>query len=112
MKHVAPKESSLAMCKRLGSILVGVAALAACSSAQAQQRIGGETPQNMLAAQIRLQGFACDKALGATQDVKRSRPDHDVWVLKCSNATYRVSRPPDMAAKVEPLPQVRRRERP
>jgi hypothetical protein len=26
-----------------------------------------------------------------------------VWVLKCSNATYRVSRFPDMAAKVEPL---------
>lgn len=62
-----------------------------------------ETPQSMLAAQIRAQGFACDKSLSALKDNKRSRPDHAVWVLKCSNASYRVSRAPDMAAKVEPL---------
>ncbi|WP_445221929.1 hypothetical protein ACKWRH_19615 [Bradyrhizobium sp. Pa8] len=69
------------------------------SAAQAAE----EMPKEMLAAQIRTQGFACDKALGATRDVKRSRPDHAVWVLKCSNANYRVSRAPDMAAKVQPL---------
>ncbi|MBR0696432.1 hypothetical protein [Bradyrhizobium lablabi] len=63
-----------------------------------------QTPQSVLSAQIRLQGFTCDKALGATRDKKRSRPDYAVWVLRCSNATYRVSRPPDMAAKVEVLP--------
>lgn len=63
-----------------------------------------ETVQSMLAAQIRLQGFSCEKALAATRDAKRDRPDYSVWVLKCSNATYRVSRAPDMAAKVEPLP--------
>jgi len=85
-------------------ILAGAAFLASCLSAQAQQTSGAETPQDMLAAQIRLQGFACDKPLGATKSVKRSRPDHDVWVLRCSNARYRVSRVPDMAAKVERLP--------
>ena len=63
----------------------------------------GETPQDMLAAQIRLQGVACDKPLGAVRDAKRSKPDHEVWDLKCSNATYRISRFPDMAAKVERL---------
>ncbi|WFU43162.1 hypothetical protein QA640_12335 [Bradyrhizobium sp. CB82] len=62
-----------------------------------------ETPQTMLAAQIRLQGFTCDKALGARKDARRSKPDHAVWVLRCGNATYRVSRAPDMAARVEPL---------
>ncbi|MGQ0683010.1 hypothetical protein [Bradyrhizobium sp.] len=66
------------------------------STAQAQ-----ETVQSMLAAQIRTQGFVCDKALGAVKDAGRSKPDHPVWVLKCSNANYRVSRVPDMAAKVE-----------
>ncbi|MEK9281784.1 MULTISPECIES: hypothetical protein [unclassified Bradyrhizobium] len=76
---------------RPGSGLVG--------SAQAAE----ETVQTMLAAQIRTQGFTCEKALGATKDAKRSKPDHDVWVLKCSNANYRVSRAPDMAAKVVPL---------
>ncbi|MGY3037250.1 hypothetical protein ACVIIV_006420 [Bradyrhizobium sp. USDA 4354] len=63
----------------------------------------GERPQDMLAAQTRMQGFACDKPLGASKDTKRSKPDHAVWVLRCSNANYRVSRFPDMAAKVEAL---------
>ncbi len=69
----------------------------------APQPTMAETAGEMLAAQIRLQGFACDKAIGARRDSKRSRPDHAVWVLKCSNASYRVSRAPDMAARVEPL---------
>ena len=68
------------------------------------QPVVEETPQTMLSAQIRTQGFSCDKALGATRDKKRSRPDRAVWVLKCSNASYRVTRSPDLAAKVEPLP--------
>ena len=72
--------------------------LTACLAQTAQ-----ETPQSMLATQIRMQGFACDKPLGAIRDRRRSKPDHAVWVLKCSNATYRVSRAPDMAAKVETL---------
>ncbi|MBR0956307.1 hypothetical protein [Bradyrhizobium japonicum] len=62
-----------------------------------------ETLQSMLAVQIRSQGFVCDKALSAIKDRRRSKPDHGVWVLKCSNANYRVSRAPDMAARVEPL---------
>jgi hypothetical protein len=68
------------------------------------QPVVEETPQTMLSAQIRTQGFSCDKALGATRDKKRSRPDRAVWVLTCSNASYRVTRSPDLAAKVEPLP--------
>ena len=63
-----------------------------------------ETVQSMLAVQIRSQGYSCDKALGAVRDAKRSKPDYEVWVLRCSNANYRVSRWPDLAAKVEVLP--------
>jgi len=63
----------------------------------------GETPKDVLAAQIRMQGVACEKPLSAMRDAKRSKPDHAVWVLKCSNATYRISRFPDMAAQVEQL---------
>jgi hypothetical protein len=62
-----------------------------------------QTVQNVLAAQIRTQGYPCDQALGAKKDARRSKPDHDVWVLRCSNATFRISRAPDMAAKVEVL---------
>ena len=60
-----------------------------------------ETVQGMLSAQVRTQGFACDNALKATKDTRRSKPDREVWVLKCSNATYRVSRAPDLVAKIE-----------
>ena len=84
------------MRRTLGSIILSMAVLVPPSAK-------AETVPDILAAQIRIQGYACDKAVSAVQDKKRSRPDHDVWVLKCSNATYRVSRFPDMAAKVETL---------
>lgn len=79
-------------------MLASVLALGGASAQTAD-----ETVQNMLAAQIRSQGFVCEKPLSATQDTNLSKPDHAVWVLKCSNANYRVSRAPDMAAKVQQL---------
>ena len=95
------------MHKSLGLILLAAAAVLFSPLVRAQQAtatmVASETPQSMLAAQIRMQGFTCDKPLGALRDTKRSRPDRGVWVLKCSNATYRITRAPDMAAKVEPL---------
>lgn len=75
-----------------------------CSpNAKAQQNLGAETPQQMLSAQIRSQGFVCEKTLSARPDKKRSRPDYEVWILRCSNATYRVGRAPDLPAKIEVL---------
>ena len=62
-----------------------------------------QTVMSMLAAQIRTQGFACDEPQKATRDVKLSKPDCDVWVLTCKNATYRIGRYADMAAKGEKL---------
>ena len=83
--------------------VLALALASALALGAATAQAAEETVQDMLAAQIRSQGFACDKPTGASRDAKRSRPDHAVWVLKCGNATYRVSRAPDMAAKVEPL---------
>jgi hypothetical protein len=62
-----------------------------------------ETAKNMLAAQIRTQGFACDKPLRATRDTKLSKPNYAVWILKCENAVYRIGRYPNLAAKVEEI---------
>jgi hypothetical protein len=97
----------IVVCKPLGSILLAAAAVLFSPLAQAQQatttQVATETLQSMLAAQIRMQGFTCDKPLGVARDSKRSRADRGVWVLKCSNAQYRITRAPDMAAKVEPL---------
>jgi hypothetical protein len=90
--------------QRSRSICLSAAVLASVLSlGGAAAQAAGETVQSMLAAQIRTQGFTCDKPLAAKRDARCSKPDHVVWVLKCSNATYRVSRAPDMAAKVEPL---------
>lgn len=90
-----------------GSMLLAAFAVVFSASAQAQQATGtpvaAETLQSMLAVAIRAEGFTCDKPLRAARDAKRSRPDRGVWVLKCSNAVYRVTRSPDIAAKVEPL---------
>jgi len=61
-----------------------------------------EIPAEIIAAQIRDQGYACEKAISAKRDGERS--DDAVWILKCQNATYRVRLIPDMAAKVEQLP--------
>ena len=60
-----------------------------------------EMPPEIIAAQIRDQGYSCDKALSARRDWERS--DDAVWILKCQNATYRVRLVPDMAAHVERL---------
>lgn len=87
----------------LGPALLAIGVLAASGLIGLEARAAGETPKDILAAQIRTQGFPCDNPQRAIRDAKRSKPDHEVWVLQCENATYRVSRYPDMAAKVEKL---------
>lgn len=56
-----------------------------------------------LAAQVRGQGFPCEKPQSAEKNKKASRPNEEVWILKCENASYRMTVIPDMAAKVEKL---------
>lgn len=84
------------------AVLLGVLVFASPGGVFAQSTPAESLP-DMLASQIRSQGFSCDKALDATMDTQLSKPDHGVWVLKCSNAEYRISRVPDMAAKVEQI---------
>ncbi len=61
------------------------------------------SPQDLLSTQLRDQGYPCERAIGARRDVKRSRPDQAVWVVTCSDATYRMRLTPDMAAHVQRL---------
>src|SRR4029453_11182190 len=63
----------------------------------------GEDPRNVLAAQLRDQGYACDQPQSAERDAQASRPDEAVWIVQCENARYRMRLDPDMAAKVERL---------
>lgn len=75
-----------------------LAVLAGVFTASAQ-----EDPTNIVADQIRAQGFKCDAPQGATRDGQASKPDEFVWILQCESGSYRVRLIPDMAAKVEPL---------
>ena len=63
----------------------------------------GEDPKNVLAAQLRAQGYDCDQPKSAERDVQGSKPDEEVWIVQCENSKYRMRLDPDMAAKVERL---------
>jgi hypothetical protein len=62
-----------------------------------------EMPPEIIAAQIRSQGFACERPLSAERDKKLSKPDQAVWTLKCQNIVYRVRLDPGMGARVQRL---------
>ncbi len=80
-------------------VAVQVAAgMIAVENASAQQ-----ATKDLLAAQIRGQGYNCNKAVSAQKDSRRSKPDEAVWVLQCENGSYRLMLVPDMAARVEAL---------
>ena len=57
-------------------------------------------PPEIVADQIRDQGFPCNKALTSERDPTYSKPDEPVWILVCDNATYRVRLIPGMAADI------------
>ena len=62
-----------------------------------------EAPAEGLAAELRRQGHRCEGPVAAERDAERSRPDGAVWVVKCTNATYRMRLVPHQAAQVEPI---------
>ena len=67
------------------------------------QAVAEEKSAEIIAVQVRDQGYACDKALSAQRDPEFSKPGEDAWLLKCENATYRVRLVAGMAAIVEPV---------
>jgi hypothetical protein len=71
----------------------------------AASSLEGEDPKDIIAAQLRAQGYACDDPQSATRDQDASGPDEAAWILTCEGATYRVKLIPDMAAKVEKIDQ-------
>jgi len=62
-----------------------------------------EDATNIVADQIRAQGYKCDSPQSAKQDAQAAKPDEAVWVLECESGSYRVRLIPDMAAKVEKI---------
>ena len=76
-----------------------------CLSSQLVIAEDVESPKDDIAAQIRSQGYACDQPPSATRDAQASKPNEEVWILRCEGASYRVRLIPDMAARVERINQ-------
>jgi len=76
-----------------------------CLSTQLAIAEDEQSPKDDIAAQIRAQGYACDQPQSATRDVQASKPDEEVWLLRCEGASYRVRLIPDMAPRVERINQ-------
>jgi hypothetical protein len=82
---------------------VGVAAVAAAAVCLSGAVLAQESPKDIIAAHIRMQGYACEKPISAERDQSLSMPNEAVWLLKCENHSYQVRLIPDMAAKVSPV---------
>jgi hypothetical protein len=80
---------------RLWTVFAVLVAIAGAASAQ--------TPADDLAAQIRSQGFPCERPVSATRDARASKPDAALWIVTCRNVTYRITLVPDMAAHITKL---------
>jgi hypothetical protein len=82
--------------------LVVTCLLSLVEGAQAQA-VNSATSTEVLADQLRSQGYSCDRALSSERNTQASRADEAVWVLKCTNSSYRIRLIPNMAAKVEKI---------
>lgn len=82
---------------RAGGMIAAALGVLPADAVRAQQ----DTPMSIIAAQVRLQGHACNEPRRAERDAQASRPNETVWTLTCENATYRVTLVPDMAARIE-----------
>ena len=63
------------------------------------------SPKDIIAIQIRRQGYECKNPQSAERDKTRGNPDDPIWILKCEGVSYRVHLIPNMAATVERLPE-------
>jgi hypothetical protein len=63
-----------------------------------------EVSKNIIAVQIRKQGYECKNPQSAERDAAASQPDDAAWILNCEGVSYRVKLIPNMAATVERLP--------
>jgi hypothetical protein len=57
----------------------------------------------IIAAQLRRQGVSCSNPKDALPDLGNSVPHEKVWVLRCDEASYRVTLSPRTRARITPL---------
>ncbi len=85
--------------KRARIAAFGLALLAGTGASLAQS----EKPEEVIAVQLRSQGFACENPRDAKEDVADTKPDEKAWTIQCDGQRYRIRFIPDMAAQVEKI---------
>ncbi|MEO1090911.1 MAG: hypothetical protein AAFX81_09785 [Pseudomonadota bacterium] len=83
---------------RVATFLLPAAFLLLPASAGAQ-----ETPLDVVAAAVRVEGHACTKPQFVSADPAESGPDDRVWTLDCESGRYRVTFDGDSRPRVERL---------
>ena len=58
---------------------------------------------DIVAAQVREQGYPCEEPTSAERDQGSDGAQGESWILRCTNASYRVELVPDMAARVQKI---------
>lgn len=89
------------MPKNAHSALV-LAGVATASPLWLAPATAAEVPKDVIAVQLRKQGYECKNPKSAERD-GTAKADDSVWILACDGARYRVTLVPKMAAKVERL---------
>lgn len=62
-----------------------------------------EKAAEIVAAQLRRQGVACSNPKDALPDLGTSVAHEKVWILRCDEASYRVTLSPRTRARITPL---------
>lgn len=78
-------------------------ALLVASVAVPPGRATADSVEDIVSSTVRRHGHACKAALSAKRDADRSNVHTRVWVLQCSNASYRVEYGTDRRTLVQPL---------
>jgi hypothetical protein len=86
----------------LGAILTVVCMSGRLQIAAAED---SETAQDIIATQIRSQGYHCNHPKTVVRDADASKPDEYAWRLQCAQRSYLVKLIPHRAAKVERVGQ-------
>ncbi len=83
-----------------GFMLVLTGAVSAPVVAQTDAA-GAKEAADLVATQVREQGYDCKDPVKAERDAQASTPDETMWNLTCKSTSYRVRLVPDMAAQIE-----------
>lgn len=70
-------------------------------SAEAAELASAEqASKEIVATQVRKQGYRCERAVSADRDVEHAKTQRG-WILRCEDATYHIHLDPHRAAHVE-----------